>query len=341
MRRAWLLLALIGCDGNTGPTEPAAEVEVLAGAGQRAPVTTELPEPVVVRLVDAEGRAVARHPVSFVVVDGEGSVVAETDRTDGDGEARARWTLGTRAGDQMIEAQAINQETGEPIVVTLVTALAEPGPVVALIQPTTRHTSWLRQTFDIHPFWVRGVDAHDNDVDDVELHVSAPPTIAVEGTVITGLEETVDTVTVTSGLLEAKFQLTVLRPITDLAGGRGSYACSGSFQTILGDDEVEVAVTREAAAFVVDSIFHDYFWVTSTITYTLEDESTRIIEGLEAVVFLLDQEPLALDFSDPIGRATAVSQSPLTYVGGPTCPGWQLTSFEPWTLIVGVTTAGR
>ena len=334
MRRAWLLLALIGCDGNTGPTEPAVEVEVIAGGGQHAPVATELPEPVVVRLVDAEGRAVARHPVSFAVVDGEGSVVAEPDRTDGNGEARARWSLGTRAGDRMIEAQAINQQTGEPIVVTLVTAHAEPGPVVALIQPTTRHISWLRQTFDIHPFWVRGVDAYGNDADDVELHVSAPPTIAVEGTVITGLEETVDTVTVTSGPLEAKFQLTVLRPITDLAGGRGSYACSGSFQTVLGGDEAEVTVTREAATFVVDSIFSDYFWVTSTVTYTVEDETTRTIEGLEAVLFVVDQEPLVLDFSDPIGRATALSQSPLTYVGGPNCLGWELTSFEPWTLIV-------
>ncbi len=339
MRRAWLLLALIGCDGNTGPTESAAAVEVIAGADQRAPVTTELPEPVVVRLVDAQGRAVARHPVSFVVVEGEGSVVAETDRTDGDGEARAHWTLGTVAGSQVIEAQAINQQTGEPIVVTRLTAVADPGPVAALIQPTTRHISFLRDSVEIHPQWVRAVDVYDNDVDGAEFQVSAPLTIAVEGTVIVGLEETVDTVTVTSGLLEAKFQLTVLRRLTDLAGGRGSWSCSGSFQTTLGDDEV--TVTRAATAFVVDSIFHDHFWATSTITYTLEDESTRIIEGLEAVVFLLDQEPLVLGFSDPIGRATAVSQSPLTYVGGPTCPGWQLTSFEPWTLIVGVTTAGR
>jgi hypothetical protein len=308
-------------------------VEVVAGAGQRAPVTTELPEPVVVRLVDAEGRPVAGHPVSFVVVAGEGSVVAETDRTDGDGEARARWTLGTVAGDQSIEAQAINQETGEPMVVALVTASADPGPVAVLVQPTTKHYSALRQAVDIQPQWVRALDAYDNEVTDAELHVSAPPTIAVEGTVITGVEETVDTVTVTSGQLEARFELTVLRPLTDLVGGQGSWTCSGSFQTTLGDDEVEVTVIGEDATFVVDSAFYDYFWVTQAITYTLEGGSTRTIEGQETYLSVFNQEPLILDIGN-LGRANAVSLSPLTYVSGPGCSGWQLTSFDPWTLIV-------
>ena len=340
MRRSLLALALIGCDGSIGPSEPAATVEVIAGAGQRAAVGTELPQAVVVRLTDEEGRAVPRHPVSFVVVEGDGSVVAGSDRTDANGEAQARWTLGPFAGEQVVEARAMNQQTGEPIVISPLTATADPGPVVSLSAQNPAFTMFLGDSVDASQA-VTALDAFGNLVHEAEFLVSAPATFAVEGNIVTPLQETTGRVMVSTGSLEATFELTVIRNLTDLVGARGSYACAGRLQTKLGDDDEDVTVIRQEASFVVDSVFLSPGWreggglqTTSTVTYTLEDGTERTFEDVFGVTVVWWQDPLVLDLKDPVGEATAVSQAPLTYLGGANCPEWQeVTSYEPWSLI--------
>jgi len=79
-------------------------LELASGDGQSAEVGTELPEPLVVRLVDDEGEGVAGRPVAWVVGAGGGSASPETSVTDEAGFAGSRWTLGPAAGEQLLNA---------------------------------------------------------------------------------------------------------------------------------------------------------------------------------------------------------------------------------------------
>jgi hypothetical protein len=65
------------------------------------------------------------------VTEGGGSVIAGSAQTNADGEARERWTLGPTAGEQILEARAVDQSTGDPIVFGRIAATAIHGPVAA------------------------------------------------------------------------------------------------------------------------------------------------------------------------------------------------------------------
>lgn len=65
--------------------------------------------------------------VNFHVVSGGGTVFAGSAITNSLGIAREVWTLGTGAGDQVIEVRAVDQDTGEPIVYATATTTATPG----------------------------------------------------------------------------------------------------------------------------------------------------------------------------------------------------------------------
>lgn len=63
-----------------------------------------LASPVTVRVVDRAGTGVADVPVTFKVIAGSGSVSTATAKSDADGLARTVWTLGPRAGENVVEA---------------------------------------------------------------------------------------------------------------------------------------------------------------------------------------------------------------------------------------------
>lgn len=129
-RLALLLLcaAVAACSDSTGPPRTPAEVLIEDGNEQEAVVGTELPEPIVVRLVDDRGRPVADRLVKFQPVSGGGSVLASEVTTDQDGVAQDRWRLGTSTlEEQVLQATVVDTETGEEIVSALITATALPG----------------------------------------------------------------------------------------------------------------------------------------------------------------------------------------------------------------------
>src|SRR5688572_31135916 len=97
LRRATLLAlcaVAVSCDSPTdpGPGAPAS-LAVVSGDLQTAEVETELPQPLVVKVTDADGTALAGQTVTFHVVAGGGSVSAGTVQTGADGAAQTRWTL--------------------------------------------------------------------------------------------------------------------------------------------------------------------------------------------------------------------------------------------------------
>ena len=102
-----LLAALtVSCGGDvTFPDQgEAARLEIADGNEQQAAAGAELGDPVIVRVLDTEGRPVPGADVDFVVADGGGAVEPETVETGTDGRASATWTLGPGAGHQQLVA---------------------------------------------------------------------------------------------------------------------------------------------------------------------------------------------------------------------------------------------
>jgi hypothetical protein len=111
---------------------PAAYL-VVSGDNQTATVGTELPAPIVVRVVDSDSNPVAGQIVNFHVVSGGGGVFAGASLTNAAGEARERWTLGTVVADsQKVEVRAVDATTGEPKVYAVFRASATAAAPAAL-----------------------------------------------------------------------------------------------------------------------------------------------------------------------------------------------------------------
>jgi hypothetical protein len=96
-----------------GSPGPPATLEIVSGAEQNGIAGTTLPSALGVRLVDAGGRPVAGRPITFRVVQGNGSLVTESVLTDANGRAATLWTLGPVAGEpQSVRALLVVPETG-------------------------------------------------------------------------------------------------------------------------------------------------------------------------------------------------------------------------------------
>src|SRR5512138_2354198 len=96
----------VGACGSDAPTAtgPAVTLERVSGNGQSAPPGTALDEPLVARIVDADGRPVRRMDVRWTATAGEVTPAIST--TDANGVAKAVWRLGTMAGTQRATAIA-------------------------------------------------------------------------------------------------------------------------------------------------------------------------------------------------------------------------------------------
>ncbi|HST60546.1 MAG TPA: Ig-like domain-containing protein, partial [Longimicrobium sp.] len=135
---AALLAALVfigACDSPTssGPGTPAT-LAIVAGDLQTRTVGTELPQQLVVRVLDDKGKPVEGQIVNFRVTAGNGSVFGGSALTDGAGEARERWTLGTVAGDtQRVEARAVHPTTGQALVFAEFRAVGTAAAAASLV----------------------------------------------------------------------------------------------------------------------------------------------------------------------------------------------------------------
>jgi hypothetical protein len=112
---------------NSTPTAlPAAgrgtSVAIVSGDNQRADAGTDLPLPLVVRVIDAEGIPVAGQSVIFWVVLGTGrlanGVATERVVTDADGLAQVTWTLGTTEA-----AFVFSATTGQSVLAMIVSSV--------------------------------------------------------------------------------------------------------------------------------------------------------------------------------------------------------------------------
>lgn len=113
--RAVAIVALAACDGGgTDPPPPPppppppagapASIMLLSGSGQQAFSGDTLAEPVVVLVAGGDGSPFAGATVRFSVSAGGGSVQPASQTTGSDGQASARWRIGTGPGRQELTA---------------------------------------------------------------------------------------------------------------------------------------------------------------------------------------------------------------------------------------------
>jgi hypothetical protein len=129
-------LVLGGCGSDaTSPEVLISRLEILTGDQQTDTVGQLLPDPLVVRAIDASGEPLAGVRVTFVVTEGDGDLQLASSRTDESGLAADVWTLGPLAGEQRLEARV-----GDTVAVSFVaTALPDqvdrilvwPDPLIA------------------------------------------------------------------------------------------------------------------------------------------------------------------------------------------------------------------
>jgi alpha-tubulin suppressor-like RCC1 family protein len=108
-------LSCSSCTSTTG-VRVAAHFAIAAGDQQSAVVGTQLTNPLVIKVTDAQGNPVAGQTVNFVVTSGGGSVFGGAETTNGNGNAQELWTLGKSTADsQRVEARAVDPTTGQPL----------------------------------------------------------------------------------------------------------------------------------------------------------------------------------------------------------------------------------
>lgn len=130
-------------DGGGGESRPGA-LAAAAGDLQQGPVAAQLPAALVVRLTDEQGRPMADQLVTFRVTAGGGTLAGGATRTDAQGEARERWTLGTVAGDtQRVEAVLADAPAGTPPLSAVFRAVGTAGPPATLLAVSAPATTGL------------------------------------------------------------------------------------------------------------------------------------------------------------------------------------------------------
>jgi hypothetical protein len=124
-----LLLALNGCGGGSGPSDPVpTQLQKISGDEQIGIAGQTLPAPLVIEVDDASGNPVSGVVVTFAVSQGGGTIGTTTATTAADGMASTTFTTGPIAGTPQQVAASV--ETAS--ISALFTATATAGPPASI-----------------------------------------------------------------------------------------------------------------------------------------------------------------------------------------------------------------
>jgi hypothetical protein len=219
-----------------------------------------LAQALVVRIRDADGRAVPEQPVTFAVTAGGGSVSASSTSTDSDGDASTEWTLGTVAGNtQVVEVQVLDAQTNQPIFGATFTGTGEPDtPASVQVRPATAADSAVliasdtMLTGDMLTLATVAVDQYGNVVTEfVPIWMSSNPAGAAvtQGGVVTALTAGTVVISASIGPAGGDFPLVIqLRLPAALVLVAGSLQ-SDTVDAVLGAPVVVRAVDQRGAPF--------------------------------------------------------------------------------------------
>jgi adhesin/invasin len=153
--------------------EPVAANTRLAAISEHASGEAghKLSDTIAIRVSDSTGRALADVPVTWVALD-NGRVEAIDARSDSVGEARALWTLGSKAGAQRLRAQVGNGHGKGAVPPVTVHATALAGEAVGLVVVSGDAQRGMAGEHLAKPLVLRVIDSAGNGVADAELQLS-------------------------------------------------------------------------------------------------------------------------------------------------------------------------
>jgi hypothetical protein len=123
------------CNGDiSDPQAHPASIAMVSGDGQTGAVGQSLPEPLVVRIEDAQGRPVAGVGILWKA-EGGGSIAESSVLSGSDGLATVHWSLGQVAGEQSVTATV----TDLPAVSFTATAQAGDSPQLVIAREPSAH----------------------------------------------------------------------------------------------------------------------------------------------------------------------------------------------------------
>lgn len=234
-----LIVLVSACGDSSGPTtKTPTDLVLVSGDFQpAAEVGTKLPQPLSVKVADAQGRGVAAVQVAWATKAGTLSTASSI--TDGNGMASVEWTLGTLAGSQTATATV----TGvKPLTFT---ALAVAGSASQII--LSRDTIELLGIGDSFRLTARAADKYGNNVS-IPAVVEAMDTSIVSvfnlsgGALVVALaSDKTTSLRVSAGSLEKIGKVVILPPPCGPA----------SLSTALGVGEIAVFSGSAASEFCV------------------------------------------------------------------------------------------
>lgn len=128
-------LTILNCssDGDDGgPSQVATTLALVSGDAQTGTAGAALANPIMVKVTDQSGAAMANVSVAFAVTAGGGSVGAASGTTNSQGEASTTWTLGPMAGANSNTATAsVAGLTGSPVTFTASATAGAPTQIGA------------------------------------------------------------------------------------------------------------------------------------------------------------------------------------------------------------------
>ncbi|MCC6927979.1 MAG: hypothetical protein IT359_03200 [Gemmatimonadaceae bacterium] len=98
-----LALGACGKKAATDPPLPGSLV-LVQGNNQQVQGGYELPNPIILRVLAADGTPLEKIPIGFAVVQGGGSVSPGSAPSDENGEVKVKWTMGPNDAAQMLRA---------------------------------------------------------------------------------------------------------------------------------------------------------------------------------------------------------------------------------------------
>ena len=114
---AALVVASLACGEDLALPDPSGaglELSVVGGNGQTGTVGEQLTEPLVVKVAAEGGQPVSGRKVAFMVSGGTGSFDPDTAESNDEGQAVARWVLGTAPGAQSGQARLVTDLEAPP-----------------------------------------------------------------------------------------------------------------------------------------------------------------------------------------------------------------------------------
>ena len=163
-----LLFATLSCSDGSGPAPVPAALAIVGGDNQPAVVGDTVPQPLVVRVTDANGSAIRRVVVRFAIVAGGGQVTSSLDTTDAAGEASTRWVAGTALADSQVVEAAI-ESPGTATTVAPVRFRAQPVAGTAATLVAAESVVVFRTVEPLVARRVRVLDRHGNGVPNVDV----------------------------------------------------------------------------------------------------------------------------------------------------------------------------